>query len=100
MYVAMGFGVYTDPMEVPVSELRAHLSEWIGRARSGEEVIVTDRGIPVVRLLGIDSAPLLEQLMEEGVIGRPPAGHRPRAVADPRVRARGSVADIVSEQRR
>lgn len=87
-------------MEVSVSELRAHLSEWISRARSGEEVIVTDRGLPVVRLLGVDSTPLLEQLMEEGVIGRPAAADRPRAVAHPRVRPRGSVADIVSEQRR
>jgi prevent-host-death family protein len=34
-----------------VSDLRAHLSEWLERAREGEEVVVTERGVPVARLL-------------------------------------------------
>jgi len=43
-------------MDVAVSDLRAHLSEWLERARDGEEVVVTERGIPVARLLGIGAA--------------------------------------------
>jgi prevent-host-death family protein len=42
-------------MDVPVTELRAHLSEWLDRVRSGDEVVVTDRGIPVARLLGMSA---------------------------------------------
>lgn len=36
-----------------VSDLKAHLSAWLGRVRGGEEVVVTDRGHPVARLLPI-----------------------------------------------
>ncbi len=87
-------------MDVAVSELRANLSEWLGRARQGEEVVVTERGLPVARLLGIDNAAKLERLTGEGVIGRPVQGNRPLAAASRRPRARRSVADLVSEQRR
>lgn len=87
-------------MEVAVSELRANLSAWLDRARQGEEVVVTERGLPVARLLGIDIAAKLERLTTEGVIGRPSHGDRPLASATARRRARGSVADLVSDQRR
>jgi prevent-host-death family protein len=87
-------------MEVAVSELRANLSAWLDRARRGEEVVVTERGFPVVRLLGISTTANLERLTGEGVVGRPVQGNRPSAVAGRRPRARRSVADLVSEQRR
>jgi prevent-host-death family protein len=87
-------------MEVAVSELRANLSAWLDRARQGEEVVVTERGLPVVRLLGISTTAKLERLTGEGVVGRPVQGNRPSAVAGRRPRARRSVADLVSEQRR
>lgn len=87
-------------MEVAVSELRANLSAWLDRARQGEEVVVTQRGLPVVRLLGIDTCAKLDRLTGEGVIGRPVQANRPLAAAGRRLRARGSVADLVSEHRR
>jgi hypothetical protein len=31
----------------------AHLSEWVKRARGGDEDVITDRGVPVARLLGL-----------------------------------------------
>jgi prevent-host-death family protein len=92
--------LYSRVMEVAVSELRANLSAWLDRARHGEEVVVTERGLPVARLLGIDMAAKLERLTTEGVIGRPRQRTRPLASATPRQRARGSVADLVSDQRR
>ena len=55
-------------MDVAISTLRAELSKWIERARSGEEVVVTDRGTPVARLLAVDTAPLLDQLITSGVL--------------------------------
>ena len=38
-------------MDVSVSTLLAELSSWIDRARAGEEIVITDRGIAVARLL-------------------------------------------------
>lgn len=89
-----------EVVEVAVSELRANLRAWLDRARQGEEVVVTERGLPVARLLGVDTAAKLERLTVEGVIGRPVQGNRPLATAGRRPRARRSVADLVSEQRR
>lgn len=92
--------LYALSMDVAISALRAELSTWIERARSGEEIVVTDRGTPVARLLPVDAAPLLDQLMESGVLGKPRNADRPSARRAERVRPRGSVADLVSEQRR
>jgi len=86
-------------MDVAISTLRAELSSWIERARAGEEVVVTDRGIPVVRLLAVDSAPLLDHLTQEGLLSRP-SGPRPAANGAVRARATGSVSDLVGDQRR
>jgi prevent-host-death family protein len=86
-------------MDVAVSSLRAELSHWIARAQAGEEIVVTDRGIPVARLLPVDTAPLLEQLVKAGVLSNPRRADRPTARSAPRVRASGPVADLVSEQR-
>jgi prevent-host-death family protein len=86
-------------MEVAVSELRANLSAWLERVRRGEEVVVTDRGLPVARLLGVETVAKLERLTAEGVIGRPATARRPSAATGRRPRARHSVADLVGEQR-
>lgn len=88
-----------DLMDVAVSALRAELSSWIERVRAGEEVVVTERGIPVARLLAVDTAPLLDQLVQRGVLSKP-CGDRPVARGADRVRASGPVAELVSEQRR
>jgi prevent-host-death family protein len=86
-------------MEVAVSALRAELRAWLERVHAGEEIVVTDRGVPVARLMPVDAAPLIERLTREGVLGRPQRSGRPAASGRPRVRASGSVADLVSEQR-
>lgn len=39
-------------MQVTIRTLKAHLSEYLRRARSGEEIVVTSRGKVVGRLLG------------------------------------------------
>ncbi|MHB8294827.1 MAG: type II toxin-antitoxin system Phd/YefM family antitoxin [Acidimicrobiales bacterium] len=38
--------------------MRAELSSWVDRARAGEEVVITERGTPVARLLPVGVAPL------------------------------------------
>lgn len=87
-------------MDVPVSDLRAHLSEWLERARGGEEVVVTERGLPVARLLGISAAATLERLVADGVIGRAERTQRTIATGRSRPRPRRSVSALVSDQRR
>ena len=66
-------------MDVAISTLRAELSTWIERARSGEEIVVTERGTPVARLLAVDVAPLLDRLIAGGVLGKPRRDGRPAA---------------------
>lgn len=87
-------------MDVAISTLRAELADWIERAREGEEIVVTERGTPVARLLSVDTAPLLEQLTQRGILSKPRRGGRPTASGASRVHARGPVAELVSEQRR
>jgi prevent-host-death family protein len=93
--------LYILVMEVAVSELRANLSEWVARARMGNEVLVTERGVAVARLTGIDASATVERLVEQGHISRPvKAGPRPIASGRTRPRAKASISDIVSDQRR
>jgi prevent-host-death family protein len=87
-------------MDVAVSDLRAHLSEWLDRAREGEEVVVTDRGVPVARLLGITASATLERLAAEGVISRPERAQRTTATGRSRPRPRHPISSFVSDQRR
>ena len=63
-------------MEVPVSALRAELKSWIERAREGEEVVITERGVPVARLTGVATADLVTDLVRDGVLV-PPTTERP-----------------------
>jgi prevent-host-death family protein len=86
-------------MDVAITDLRAHLSDWLERARAGTEIIITDRGLPVARLLGLETTTVIERLTNEGVIGRPDLAQRPVASGRQRPRPRRPVADLVSEQR-
>lgn len=92
--------LYIGGVDVAVSTLRAELADWIERARRGEEVVVTDRGTPVARLIAVESAPLLERLTREGVLSRPRRAGRPTASGASRARADRPVSELVSEQRR
>ena len=86
-------------MDVAVSELRANLSSWLDRVREGDEVVITDRGVPVARILGLTTASTLEQLTQQGIIARPARQSRPTARGRHRPRSKRPIADIVSEQR-
>jgi len=86
-------------MDVAVTELRAHLGRWIDAARDGNDVVITDRGTPVARIVALDSTPVLDRLTTEGVISRPARSSRPVAGGRSRPKPKRPVADIVSEQR-
>jgi prevent-host-death family protein len=87
--------------DVATSELRANLSTWIRRVREGEEVVITDRGFPVARILPVDTESIIERLTREGVIGLPESTEPFRAADQPRVHIRGdtTASDIVIEMR-
>ncbi len=86
-------------MDVSVSALRAELKQWIEAARVGEDVVITERGIPVARLSGIESADLLARLEHEGLL-TPAAGPRPPAKVGEKAAAKGGVSDLVRRLRR
>lgn len=66
--------------QASVSTLKARLSEYLRAVKSGEEVIVTERGTPVARLAPLERAEQqdahLQRLIEAGLV-RPPDGELP-----------------------
>lgn len=100
LYIPVTRLAYNSGMDVAITDLRAHLSEWLERAREGAEVVVTDRGVPVARLLGLSTTATLERLAAEGVIGRPASARRPVAAGRARPRPRRELSSVVSDQRR
>lgn len=84
---------------VGVRELRDKLSRWIKRAEAGEEIVVTDRGRPVVRLVGAGRPSGLERLIAEG-LATPPRGPKTDDLQRPMIQPRASVSQLVRDQRR
>ncbi len=100
LYVCRLSVVYTLAMDVAVTELRAHLGRWIDAAREGTDIVITDRGTPVARIVAIDTTPMIDRLTAEGIISRPTSTTRPVAGGRRRPSPKHPVADIVSQQRR
>jgi len=98
--VAATFAPMTLPspdIEVGVRELHDRLSEHLDRVEEGTEIVVTRRGRPIARLSAVDREDPLDELVRRGLVKLPA---KPRGPRRPRVKARGSVSDLVSEQRR
>ncbi len=55
-------------MDVGVRELRDGLRRWLDAVKRGEEVTITERGMPIARLIGVSSPPSLERLIAEGIV--------------------------------
>lgn len=58
-------------MSVGIRDLKSRLSEYVARAASGEEIVVTDRNRPVARLVPYLAASEVERGIEEGWIEAP-----------------------------
>lgn len=84
-------------MEVGVRELRNNLSRYLERVRDGEEVVVTDRGRAIARMLPVGAERVLDRLVAEGVVKR--AQHPKRRASKP-IKAKGTISDLVADQRR
>lgn len=83
--------------EVGIRELRDHLSRYLERVRGGDEVVVTERGRAIARVVPIGGERTIDKLISEGVVT--PAKQRTRRRTEP-LRAAGTVSDLVAEQRR
>jgi prevent-host-death family protein len=95
----MNVATKCPPAEVGVRDLKNNLSRYIEQVRGGQEVIVTDRGQPVARLSAVsDATTKLAALVAAGLVRAPISTVRSRPAR--RVRANGSVSDLVADQRR
>lgn len=90
--------MYTEAMDIAISELRANLKSFVDRAHAGERIIVTDRGVPVARLGPAEEESVLDRLEREGALTRAKK-KRPNARKGTRIEAFGPVADLVSDMR-
>jgi prevent-host-death family protein len=84
-------------MDVGIRELRADLSRWVRRVGAGEEIVVTDRGKAVARLVPVDGERKLDRLIREGLVTpapRPWRGKLPKPID-----GAGPVSDLVLEDR-
>ena len=83
--------------EVGVRDLHDRLSEHLERVEQGATLVVTRRGRRIARLSSTDLEDPLEDLVRRGLITAPTRARSPRRA---RVKATGSVSDLVAEQRR
>jgi prevent-host-death family protein len=88
---------YLTAVDVGIRELRAHLSRYVERVKDGEEIVVTEHGRPVARLVPLNGERKIDRLIREGVLipARRPKGPRPKPLHIPGV----SLSEIVREQR-
>lgn len=67
----------SEESQVGVGQLKARLSEYLARARAGEEVVITSRGTPIARLAPLVGGEALEghlaRLVRAGVVREPRA---------------------------
>jgi prevent-host-death family protein len=84
-------------MEVGVRELRNNLSRYLARVRDGEEVVVTERGRAIARVLPVNGERAIDRLIREGKVTPAKKPRRPRPTP---LETKGTVSDLVADQRR
>jgi len=84
--------------QVGIRELRDHLSRFIGEVEAGSEVVVTERGRPVARIIKASGSSSMDELIAAGVITLPEI--EMDASSFGLVRADGDIMEFVFEQRR
>jgi prevent-host-death family protein len=89
--------LHSSKTEVGVRELHDRLSEYLERVEGGKEVVVTRRGKPIARLIGVGGEEPLAELERRGLVRHPA---KPRTPHVARIKASGSVSDLIPEQRR
>jgi prevent-host-death family protein len=87
--------------QVGVRKLKDRLSGYLKRVQGGEEIVVTERGRSVARIVPVNTSSLkrdLESMLREGSVRW--SGGKPRGASRrPVIRGR-TLADMVTEGRR
>ena len=89
---------------VSISELKANLSRYLQEVRRGGEVQVTDRGVPVARLVplpapaGSGDSECRERLIRGGVL-RPGSDNSVAILERPPLELPVSIAEALAEER-
>lgn len=86
---------------VGVAEVKAKLSEYLSRVRGGSDVLITEHGRPVARIVPVSSgSDELAELEREGLV-RVGSMTLPKGFLDaPRPKAAASATDALLEERR
>ena len=88
-------------MKVGVRELRNNLSRYLAQVRAGDEVVVTDHGREIARVVPIANderrPSALDRLVAEGLAAPPMKARRP--LPSQGIPASEAVSPLVSEQR-
>lgn len=86
---------------VGIRQFRAELRRWLDRVQQGEEIIVTEHGKPVARLVSMAQDPRIDKIQQAIAAGLITPARRPKTPAKdlPRIPVRGSVSDFVIEDR-
>ncbi len=93
-------------MQVPIREMKNNLSRYLRRARAGADVVITDRGRPVARLMPVGKGVHEREDDVAQRLGALPwvragAGGKPKGAKRPMARRRDGVlaSDIVIRDR-
>jgi len=89
---------YNCFVDVGIRELRAGLSRYVARVKEGEEIVVTEHGRPVAKLVPLNGERKRDRLIREGVLipARRPKGPLPEPI---RVERDVRLSEIVLEMR-
>jgi prevent-host-death family protein len=85
-----------------VVQLKSRLSEYLRRVKAGGELVITERGVPVARLVPLDAAQRRTtrrlRLSKTGIV-RPGRGKLPRRLLTPPHGAEAGVLDALLAER-
>ena len=81
--------------EVGVRDLRNHLSRYLDIVRSGDEIVVTERGTAIARHVPIEGERTLDRLVREGIVTRATSKRRRRPTP---LDVGATVSDLLAEQ--
>jgi prevent-host-death family protein len=85
-------------VEVGIRDLRNNLSKYLAGVAQGDELVVTDHGQAVARILPVEVPRPIDRLVAEGLVHRSSVGPRSRPVR--RIKTKQPISGLVAEQRR
>jgi prevent-host-death family protein len=86
------------PTSVGIRELRHDARRWVERARAGERIVITDRGVPVADLVShVPKRSFLQELYDTGQIIRARGPVRPAWHPDDPITT--TLSDILRDMR-